>query len=210
MFNRFGVRLVSAVMAVGLCTSASLAKPLHFKVQGDSKDQISFNSDAPVEVITGNTHGVQGDIKLDDSFKLDAKHPFAITFNVDLASIDTGIPLRNEHMRDNFLETKQYPQAKFVTQRVQFSQKPDLSKPQSLKLDAIGDLTVHGVTVRKTIPLTVDYTPGKSKQPGTVRVRGKFPVTLAQHKIKRPEAIFVKLAETVYVSVDVTGKAIPQ
>ncbi|WP_303673923.1 YceI family protein [Vampirovibrio chlorellavorus] len=210
MFNRFGVRLVSALMTVGLCTSVSLAKPLHFKVHGDNKDQISFNSDAPVEVITGNTQAVQGDIKLDDSFKLDAKHPFAIAFTVDLASIDTGIPLRNEHMRDNFLETKQYPQAKFVTQRVQFRQKPDLSKAQSIKLDAIGDLTVHGVTVRKTIPLTVDYTPGKSKQPATVRVRGKFPVTLAQHKIKRPEAIFVKLAETVYVSVDVTGKAITQ
>lgn len=210
MFNRFGVRLVSALMTVGLCTSVSLAKPLHFKVHGDSKDQISFNSDAPVEVITGNTQAVQGDIKLDDSFKLDAKHPFAIAFTVDLASIDTGIPLRNEHMRDNFLETKQYPQAKFVTQRVQFRQKPDLSKVQSIKLDAIGDLTVHGVTVRKTIPLTVDYTPGKQKQPSTVRVRGKFPVTLAQHKIKRPEALFVKLAETVYVSVDVTGKAVAQ
>lgn len=207
MFPRsLALTLCALVLAVGV--PAAFAKPLKFKVEGSSKDLVSFNSDAPVEVITGNTHAIQGDLKLDDSFKFDAKHPFNINFTVDLASVDTGIPLRNQHMRDNFLETSQHPKATFVTKRVKLIKKPDLSKAQTVKLDATGDFTVHGVTVQKTIPLTVDYVPGKNKRPESIRVRGKFPVTLAQHKIKRPEAIFVKLAETVFVTVDITGKAV--
>jgi polyisoprenoid-binding protein YceI len=198
--------LCALVLAFGV--PAAFAKPLKFKVEGTRQDLISFNSDAPVEVITGNTNAVQGDLKLDDSFQFDAKHPFNINFTVDLASMDTGIPLRNQHMRDNFLETSQYPKATFVTQRIKFVKKPDLSKAQTVKLEATGDFTVHGVTVQKTIPLTVDYVPGKNKRPESIRVRGKFPVALAQHKIKRPEALFVKLAETVFVTVDMTGKAV--
>ncbi|WP_373532321.1 YceI family protein [Vampirovibrio sp.] len=207
MFSRsLALTLFALLLAVGV--PSAFAKPLTFKVEGTSKDLVSFKSDAPVEVINGDTHAVKGDIKLDDSFQFDTKHPFNINFTVDLASIDTGIPLRNEHMRDNFLETSQFPKATFVTKSVKLLKKPDLSKAQTVKLDATGDFTVHGVTVRKTIPLTVDYAPGANKQPDHIRVRGKFPVTLAQHNIKRPEALFVKLADTVFVTVDMTGKAI--
>lgn len=185
---------------------AASAKPLTFEVSGDSKDLVSFKSEAPVEVIAGSTHDVDGKIQLDDSFQFDAKHPFHIQFDVDLTTLDTGIPLRNEHMRDNFLETGKYAKASFQAKSVKLSKKPDLSKAQTVSLQATGDFSLHGVTVQKTIPLTVDYMPGKNKQPGLVRVRGKFPVSLAEHNIKRPEAVFVKLAETVYATVDVTGK----
>lgn len=185
------------------------AKPLTFKVSGTGKDVVSFNSDAPVEVITGSTHGVKGEVTLDDSFQFDAKHPFRIRFTVDLASVDTGIPLRNEHMRNNFLETDHYPQAIFMAKSIKLSKKPNLGVTQTVKLDAAGDFTVHGITVQKTIPLTVAYMPGKNRQPGSIRIRGKFPVNLAEHHIQRPEAIFVKLAETVFVTVDLTGKAVP-
>jgi polyisoprenoid-binding protein YceI len=199
--------LTILLAGIALQSAVSLAQPVTFKVLGTSKDLVSFNSDAPVEVITGNTHKVNGEIKLDDSFKLDAKHPFKIHFTVDLASVDTGIPLRNEHMRDNFLETNKYPQASFNAKSVKFSKTPDLTKAQTVKLDATGDFTLHGVTVQKTIPLMVDYMPGRNKKPGSVRIRGKFPVALEQHKIDRPEAVFVKLAETVFVTVDLTGRA---
>lgn len=32
-------------------------------------------------------------------------------FSVDLSKIDTGMDLRNEHMRDNYLEVKKFPKA---------------------------------------------------------------------------------------------------
>jgi polyisoprenoid-binding protein YceI len=104
-----------ACMAALLCatllgsTPAGWAKPLHFHVNGGGANNVEFTSDAPIEVMHGKTSKITGDITLDDSFKFDAKHPFNILLSVDLASIDTGIDLRNEHMRDNFLETGKYP-----------------------------------------------------------------------------------------------------
>jgi polyisoprenoid-binding protein YceI len=124
---------------------------------------------------------------------------------VDLGSIDTGIDLRNEHMRDNFLETGKYPNAIYKATSIQMQGKPNLAKPQTVKLISTGDFTVHGVTVKKTIPLTVDYKPATTGKPAQIKVHGKFPVPLAEHHIKRPEAVLVKLADTVFVDVNVIG-----
>ncbi|MCE3234621.1 MAG: YceI family protein [Vampirovibrio sp.] len=186
---------------------ASFAKTLHFKVTGGGDDKVAFTSDAPVEVIHGTTNQVTGEVMFDDSFKFDAAHPFKINFAVDLNSIDTGIDLRNEHMRDNFLETAKYSKAVYKATGIKLTKKVNLSKPQTVKLVSTGDFTLHGVTTKKTIPLTVDYKPATGKTLAKIRVRGKFPVPLAQHQIKRPEAVFVKLAETVYVDVDLVGAA---
>jgi polyisoprenoid-binding protein YceI len=203
------LKVIGGLLMGMLLTQISVgwAKPLHFKVIGGGGNIVAFTSDAPVEVINGTTNQVTGDISLDDSFKFDAKHPFKVNFEVDLASIDTGIALRNEHMRDNFLETGKYPKAIYKATSIQVLKKPDLKKPQSIQLISTGDFTVHGVTTKKTIPLTVDYKPAAGKTPAQVRIKGKFPVPLAQHHIKRPEAILVKLAETVFVNVDLQASA---
>jgi hypothetical protein len=87
------------------------------------------------------------------------------------------------------------------------SAKPDLRKPQTVNLISTGDFTLHGETVKKTIPLTVDYKPAGGGKPARIRVHGKFPVPLAQHNIKRPEAVLVKLAETVFVDINAVGNA---
>lgn len=202
-------RYTAALLAGLFLTVAApvWAKPLHFKVKGGGADKVMFTSDAPVEVIHGTTNQVNGAITFDDSFKFDAKHPFSINFVVDLNSIDTGIDLRNEHMRDNFLETGKYPKAVYKATGIRLASPVNLKKPQTVTLVSTGDFTVHGVTEKKTIPLTVDYKPAQGKLPAKIRVRGKFPVPLAQHQIKRPEAVFVKLAETVFVDVDMVGTA---
>ncbi len=200
-------------LAVLLCAVAMLmapvgwAKPLHFHVSGGSPSEVEFTSDAPVEVIHGKTSQISGGISLDDSFKFDAKHPFNIVLSVDLASIDTGIDLRNAHMRDNFLETAKYPKAVFKATSIQLKGKPDLSKPQTVKLVSIGEFTLHGVTTNKTVPLTVDYKPADGAKPARIRVHGKLSVPLEQHGIKRPEAVLVKLAETVFVDITAVGVA---
>lgn len=204
-YMKWTLGLLAGLMIAQL--PAGWAKPLHFKVVGGPGNTVSFTSDAPVEVIHGTTNQVQGDIVLDDSFQFDAKHPFSVNFAVDLASIDTGIDLRNEHMRDNFLETAKYPQAIYKATSIKVDKKPDLKKPQTVHLISSGDFTVHGVTVKKTIPLVVDYKPSVGKIPASLRLRGKFPVPLEQHHIKRPEAVLVKLADTIFVSLDMQGKA---
>ncbi len=212
--RRLSSVLTAGFLAAGvvLNVASAMAKPITFKIGDPSKrDVVTFDSDAPVEVITGTTNAIKGTVTLDDSFKFDKDHPFDINFKVDLRTIDTGISLRNAHMRDNFLETDAHPYASFKATSVKINKKPDLSKIGTYTLKATGDFTVHGVTVRKTIPLKVTYMPEstitKKRFPtgNLIRINGTFPVTLTAHKIKRPEAVFVKLAETVFVKINAMG-----
>ena len=199
---------LSAVLAMLAASSAHAAQKCFYTDPNSSKDLVEFTSDAPVEVIKGTTGKVQGKVCYDEKFVFDAKHPFEATFHVDLASVDTGIPLRNEHMRDNFLETGKYPKASFKATSLSASAKPPFKAGQKVKIKSLGNFTVHGKSVQKTIPLDVTYLPqsaatkARFKSGNVIRIQGKFPVKLAEHNIKRPEAVTVKLAETVFVTLD--------
>ncbi len=209
---KLAIRYLILSMLLSLLPTTVFAKELTFKV-GDpnGKDVVSFSSDAPVELIEGKTSKIDGTVSFDDSLKFDAKHPFKIQIAVDLPSIDTGIPMRNEHMRENFLETGKFPKARFVATSVKLDKKPSLKKAETVLVTATGDFTVHGVTVKKTIPLRVTFVPESAlskkrvSEGDMIRIQGQFPVKLEEHKIQRPEAVFVKLAETVFVNVDTVG-----
>lgn len=196
-----------ALSCVVLNAVAASAKPITFVVGDKQKrDTISFTSDAPIEVIAGHTSDITGQIVVDETLDL-KKTPISATFSVPLAGIDTGIALRNEHMRDNFLETKQYPNATFKLTKIQ----PVVLKAnQKVTVNADGDFTIHGVTVQKTVPVEIYYVKkcaDAMKMPGCdlLQIKAKFPVTLDAHKIKRPEAVFQKLASTVFVNVSATA-----
>ena len=207
-FN-FSVLLSGMILPV-IATAASAA-PLKFAVDDYKKanrDIVSFTSDAPIELIVGNTTKVSGTINIDDSMDL-SKKPLEATFDVDLASIDTGIPLRNEHMRDNFLHTNKFPKANF---KLKSLGAPVVLKPgQKTKIQAIGDFTLHGKTVSKTVPVYVTWfkkcAATEQKRPGCdlLQISAEFPVAFKDHEIPRPEIVFQKLSDTVIVKVGATG-----
>lgn len=197
-----------------LLTVSSLpvgAKPVKFIVDDPSgRDHVSFTSDAPIELIVGRTNKIKGEITIDDSLDLKKLAP-KVSFEVDLASIDTGIPLRNEHMRDNFLETKKYPKAIFNVKKIAPS--PKLQDGKTVNLIAKGDFTVHGITVKKDIPVQVtyfkesDFTHNKFEHGDVIRVKSTFDIPLDEHNIKRPEVIMQKLAKEVIVTINAYANA---
>ncbi|HEY9683378.1 MAG TPA: YceI family protein [Oculatellaceae cyanobacterium] len=166
-------------------------------VVSPSTDAIKFTSDAPVEVIVGHTNKISGNVTVLDDLSFDKT--FTATFKVDLASIDTGIPLRNEHMRDNFLETKKFPLAVLYVSKVT-GDVAAFKDGRPTKTTAEGELTIHGVTVKREIPVTVTMSEDGH---GTRRlsIKSEFPVKLADHNIKRPQVVFSKLADTIFVKV---------
>lgn len=204
------VKYIAATLVSLLAFSnAALAAPRAFKI-GDEKgrDFASFNSDAPLELIEGKTSKITGNITIDDS--TDLTKPVAATFDVDLASIDTGIDLRNEHMRDNFLETKQFPKATFVLKKL--TNPPTKLEPgKKYKLNAEGSFSLHGKTVTKQVPLEITYftkcaaTEAKRAGCDLIQIKGTFSVPFKDHGIKRPEIVFQKLADTVIVTVSATA-----
>lgn len=193
---------VSVSMAGLLLLGAVQAKSKTMAVEADDAgNKIQFTSDAPIELIHGATSNVSGDISYDDSLKFDAKHPFKAKFEVDVASFDTGIALRNEHLRDNFLETAKYPKATFTVTQISTKSVPPLKPGQKVVLNSVGTFTLHGKSVTRKIPVTVTNRGDK------LRIQSTFPIKLAEHDIKRPEVVFQKLAETVFVTVDVMADA---
>jgi polyisoprenoid-binding protein YceI len=218
--QRFCIPGFSAVL-LGLSlllSPASLwASDQQFKVDSTTglTSTVKFTSDAPLELINGQTSTVTGKIRIDNTFKFDAHHPFLITMDVDLRTIDTGIPLRNEHMRDQYLETTQYPKATFRVTHLTTKAMPPFKAGQVINLTATGPFTVHGKSVVKTIPLKITYLPLSNKKAThtdrvQIRIQGTFPVNLDEHGIKRPEMVFQKLAETVYVAIDLLGESMSE
>jgi len=117
---------------------------------------------------------------------------------VDLRTIDTGIALRNDHLKEKYLEIDKgagYEQA--VLSDVVL---------QGLNADAptgkgsfTGSLMLHGV--KKTVT-----GPAEIRQAGTGwRVRASFPVNLPDYNIDKPRYLGVGVKDTVQVSVTFTA-----
>lgn len=200
---------VLSVISLGMLCNVVQAAPRTFQINDDKgRDHVSFTSDAPIELIEGKTSKITGQLTIDDS--LDLRKPVNGQFDVDLASIDTGIALRNEHMRDNFLETKTYPKATFVLKSLK-NPPSKLVVGKKVTLNAVGDFSLHGKTVTKTVPVEVTYfsscpeTATKREGCDIIQVKATFSVPFKDHAIKRPEIVFQKLADTVIVTVSASA-----
>ena len=93
---------------------------------------------------------VQGRFRdFDVALKIDRANPPQswVEFTIQSASIDTGTPDRDEHLRSpDFFEVAKYPAISF---------KSTFVKAKSpTEYDVTGDLTMHGVTKRVTLPVT--------------------------------------------------------
>jgi polyisoprenoid-binding protein YceI len=207
LFGRLSLLLVAVAMAI----PAHAATATYTVDDPKGRDVVSFTSDAPVELIVGHTNKVTGTITLDDSLDF-AKKPLSATFDVDLASIDTGIALRNEHMRDNFLETNKYPKATFKVESAAGSPASVLKDKQTIKVDALGTFSLHGKSMRRHIPVDVTYfkscpsTQGKFENCDLIQIKSTFPVPFKDYAINRPQVVFQKLADTVFVTIAVTAR----
>ena len=113
----------------------------------------------------------------------------AATIEADRASITT-----NDSRRDNrvqsALETSTSPTATFVlTSPVDLG--AAATSGEAVTVQAIGELTIHGVTTTVTIPLQAQLVDG------TVVVVGSMPITFADYGVSVPEApIVVSASDT--------------
>jgi polyisoprenoid-binding protein YceI len=116
---------------------------------------------------------------------------------VDLRTIDTGISLRNEHLREKYLEVDRgagYDKAVLtgITLKGLTADAPEG------KGSFTGSLTLHGVTKDVGGPVEV------RKAGAGLRVRASFPVNLPDYNIAEPRYLGVGVKNTVQVDVTFT------
>lgn len=150
-----------------------------------SKGNISFSSDAPLELIRAESKELKGLIETDKK---------AFAFAVKIASFkgfNSGF--QKDHFNENYLESDKYPEATFAGKIIE---DVDFTKNNTLSVRAKGILTVHGVAKERIIKSDMTI------KNGSVFIKANFTVLLADHNIPIPKVVHEKLASEIKVEVN--------
>ena len=115
-------------------------------------------------------------------------------FEFELATIDTGIDGRNNHMKNKYLEVDKYPKAKLVIEKVNHLKGWSLARPTLNDDEFEGQLTMHG----ETKPVS-----GKFSIDDKRAVEAKFTIKLTDFKIPPPEFAGITVNNEIDISVKI-------
>ena len=186
-------------------SSALSGEPTKFYINDKLKrDIVTFTSKAPLETVVGKTGDITGYIDVDPA---DISGTARASFEVDLASLKTGIGMRDGHMREQYLEVEKYPKAVFVLKEVKSAEPNTLQDNMPVDLTLLGNFTVHGITKEVEVPATAIYMKEnedtKARLPGDLlHITATFDVYLSDHNIKRPQFVILKLDDRQKIDLD--------
>ncbi len=112
---------------------------------------------------------------------------------LDLSKLDTGMDLRNQHMKEKYLEVEKYPKAKLVIKDQELPQSWNLADPKldSSTLKAI--LQLHGEKREMDVSYSID-----SNQ----NLMAEFQLKLSDFKVGVPSFMGVTVADEVKIKID--------
>jgi len=168
-------RILTAVLLLGGLVHAAISSPSGTSVV------LSMQGTAGLH-IEGTTH----ELAL-------SEHDGELVFQVPLAGVDTGIGLRNRHMR-NYLDAAHFPRAELRVPRW------SLTFPASGKTtesDALGVLTIHGVYRPCSVHYRADRAPS-----GELRVRASTKIDMRDFGVDVPSYLGVRVDPEVAIQVD--------
>lgn len=200
MNDRTKKTLVLALAGI-LGSTLAYAQSRAFTVSEDGGSRVMFTSDAPLETINGVTSHVFGQFQVDPA-NLAASRG---TIEVRIATIHTGIDLRDEHLRsDSWLDAARYPTAKFELTGVTGA--TTLTPGRETRVTLQGRFTLHGHTrdVRATGRVTwvADAAGAGTNQ---IRVHAHFNVRLTDYGISIPSIVELKVSNDIGVEVSLRG-----
>lgn len=205
-------KTLSIFAVLMIFTASMFAQGFKVKANGEQKfnfedkagrNQTSFFSTTPLEDITGLSGGVQGSV----TFNVNDIKSLKGKISVPVASIKTGIDMRDEHMRGaGWLDAEKYPDITFEIIKVS-----DVKVVADNKLTAkvTGNYTMKGVTKEITTDATLTYLDEsdqtKMRAPGDLLgVQAKFNVKLSDFNVNN-KIVGQKVSENIEVSVNIVG-----
>lgn len=198
--------LTGLAMATTLVLAAG-AEARTWKATPDrhSETVVSFTSKAAIVKFSGRTSKVDGfgEIGIENP-----GHGAKGEVRVDLNSLDTGIALRDDHLKAT-IEAGKYPEAVFTLKSLTA---PKLEANKPVQGTVTGEFTFHGVTRTVTAPLSLTYLPEEDKnyRPGDwVSVSTEFKIKLSDYAIHLPKPVLgVKVADELSIALDGMAKGI--
>ncbi len=205
MINIFLVilSLNSDILAQGFKVKAAGIQSFNFEDR-NGRNQVTFFSATPLEDITGTANGISGTVSFDVA-------NFAKTIKgiltVKVASMNTGIDLRNQHLKGaNWLNAEKYPDIVYTIKEVMNVMQAANNK---LEFKIAGNFSMHGVTkevIADAEATYLDETEQTQKRtPGDLLgVRAKFNIKLSDFGVNN-QIIGNKVADNIEVSVNIVG-----
>lgn len=182
------------LLGLGGAWRPASAAPARWEIVPGDGSRVQFTSKAPLETFHGRTKQVGGGCTFDvEALAGDVELEVA----VEMASFDTGLGKRNQHMRDNHLHTDRFPRSWLRGGTIKASSASSLPVGGAVSVDFVGELELHGV--RRPVVCTINLS-----RPAADRIEAtaEFPVKLADHDITRPQVLMLKLADEQRVRVD--------
>ncbi len=164
-----------------------------YHVDKSNKNSVKFISETPVENFDGKTSKIDGYFICPSIEKLVGSELY---FEVDLNSVDTGIGLRNRHMREDYLHTDKYPMTHFTGKITDASKVNDTEYDVKVK----GKMFVHGVTKEISVSGKI-YKLGEG-----YKLKSNFEIKLTDYNIKVPKFMFVRISEDIKLYLDFVVK----
>lgn len=153
-----GIFLLSIVL---LGTQSAVYTPT------DNGSSVKFKIKNLGVTIGGSFTGLQGRIVFDPANPATA----SIEASIDVSSINTGIDLRDDHLRSSdYFDVKNYPKIRFVSTRVSSGSKPGT-------FIVTGNLTIKNVTRETSFPFNT------IPQNGGYLFSGEFKINRRDYKV---------------------------
>lgn len=164
-----------------------------------ARTNITFVSEADIETIHGVSHAAKGSLAVDTKGTT-----VSGTLSIPVASLKTGIALRDEHLRsDAWLHAKKYPWIRLQI----ISATENKANPKLWNYTA--NLTIKNITKRISGTTKVSAIPDRFSAAlgggSWVRVRASFNIRLKDYGIVVPQRIGAKVNTTWKVGIDMYG-----
>ena len=165
-----------------------------YVVDSKAKNVVKFYSKASVEEFEGVSSKIDGYIYSEKNELQNAD----VYFEVDLNLLDTGIGLRNRHMREDYLHTDKYPKTHFKGKITEINKISDTE----FDVKANGTYFLHGISQNRQISGKIYL------MDNSMKLKSEFIVKLTDHNVEIPKFMFLKISENIKVYVDFISKKV--
>lgn len=188
-------RLTTGSILVGLLAFAGVTSA-QVRELPVSRARATFRSEAQLETINGVANEASGSVRVDPA-NLAATRGRIV---VRVASLRTGIELRDEHLRSaEWLDAGAHPEMVFEITGVTGA--TSLPANQDVNVQIRGRLTLHGQTRDVTAEARVRW------DGSSLRGRARFSIRLSDYGVSINEAVRLKVSNEIAITVDLRAGA---
>lgn len=185
------IMLVLVLLSGLVCAGSALAGTIQFKGSDGSTEFSAVGKPAMIK-INGKGEGPEGTL----TYLADK---VSGTIKVQLDKLTTEIDMRDEHMKNKYLEVKKFPTADLTLTNFKTPVAVESLTDKEIEMPFTADFTLHGKT--KSISGVVHVKKNQKKILGDA----EFSVKIMEYLETLPSFAGVKIAEDVKVKIKING-----